>query len=273
MRFCLALGLFVASAAPAASQAKGGDSATVSVESSIDLEIQVRDGSGEVTRLLSLVRRETFEQEVLAAAEGLASSVRVKVVSSTLQKSGTDVLLEDKPTALQGQTYISTRGASGWVAKDDTGGAAPAGGATLGAWNDAGRLLPKTGLTANVQWDVEATQVVALITPAGVKEATGKLSCTCQSLEGNKASVVFSGLVTGRGKDDAQVTLTIKTGRLEYDLSKGRPTMLSISGSFESILSIEDVYRKPGVDSTEERRKIGEIAIRSRKLEAVFTFK
>ena len=64
-----------------------------------------------------------------------------------------------------------------------------------------------------------------------------------------------------------------RNGRLEYDLTKNRPVMLSLSGSFESILSIEDVYRKPGVEGPEERRKIGEIAIRSRKLEAIFSFK
>jgi hypothetical protein len=241
----------------------------------MDLEIQVRDGSttGENTRLLSLVRRETFDQELLAAVDGQANSVRIKVVSSTLQKSGSDTPLEEKPTALAGQTYTSMRGQTGWVAKDTDGGAAPADGATLGAWNDAGRLLPKTGLAANGQWDVDSAQVIALMAPASVKEAAGKLSCTCQSLEGGKASVLFNGSITGRGRDDAQVTLTIKTGRMEYDLSKGRPTMLSVSGSFESILSIEDVYRKPGIDSLEERRKIGEIAVRSRKFEAIFTFK
>lgn len=273
MRLCLAFGLVVALAAPAFPQAKAGDKTTVSVESSMDLEIQVRDGAGENTRLLSLVRRESFDQEVLAAVDGQVNSVSIKVVSSTLQKSGSDIPLEEKPTALAGQTYTSMRGQTGWVAKDSDGGAAPAGGATLGAWNDAGRLLPKTGLAANGQWDVDSAQVVALISPAGVKEAAGKISCTCQSLEGGKASVIFNGSITGRGRDDAQVTLTIKTGRLEYDVTKGHPTMLSISGSFESILSIEDVYRKPGIDSLEERRKIGEIAVRSRKLEAIFTFK
>lgn len=273
MRLCLALGLLAALAPPAASQAKAGDKATLTVESSMDLEIQVRDGSGEATRFLNLLRRETFEQEVLAADEGMASRVRVRVVSSTLQRSGTDVLLEDKPTALQGQTYEAARGQAGWMAKDSEGGAAPAEGAALGAWNDAGRLLPRTGLAANAQWDVDAAKVMTLITPAGVREAAGKLSCTCQALEGNKASIVFNGALTGKGKNDAQVTFTVKTGRLEYDLSKGRPSMLSLSGSFESVLSVEDVYRKPGVEFVEERRKIGEIQVRSRKLEAIFTFK
>lgn len=274
MRFLLALGLLVAVAVPAFSQAKAGDKVTVTVESSIDLEINVRDGSGtgESLRLLSLGRRETFEQEVLAAQEGMATQARIRVVSSTLQRSGTDIILEDKPTAIAGQTYTATRGPAGWVARDEEGGAAPAEGASLGAWNDAGRLLPKTGLVANGQWDVDAAQLVGLISPAGVREAGGKLSCTCQSLEGNKAAVLFTGAIAGKGKDDAMVTLNVAAGRLEYDLSKGRPTFFSISGSFESLLSIEDVYRKPGADSVEERRKIGEIQVKSKKLSVSFTF-
>jgi hypothetical protein len=272
MRLVLALGLVAAAVAPALSQVKAGDTATVSVESSIDLEIQVRDGSGEVTRLLSLVRRETFEQEVLAVAETQATSVRIRVVSSTLQKSGTDAPLEEKATALSGQTYTSVRGQSGWIARDPDGGAAPAEGSGLGTWNDAGRLLPKAGLAAGGQWDIDAAQISALVSPSGLKEAAGKLTCTCQALEGNKASIVFSGQITGKGKDDAQVTLILKTGRLEYDLSKGRPTMLSVSGSYESLLTVEDVYRKPN-EENEERRKIGEVLVKSRKLEAIFTFK
>ena len=274
MRLLFALGLVAAFAAPAFPQARAGDKTTVSVESTMDVEIFVRDGSGagEITKRLNLVRRETFEQEVLAAAEGLASSVRVKVVASTLQKSGSDTRLEEKATALVDQTYTSTRGPSGWIAVDSNGGAAPADGAALGAWNDAGWLLPKDGPKAGGQWDVEAAQVAALISPTGLREPAGKLSCSCRAVEGGKASLTFSGSIWGKGKDDVQIKVTIKTGMMEYDLGKGRPTMLSMSGSYESMLSIEDVIRKPN-ENIEERQKIGEIQVKSRKLEVKFDFK
>lgn len=274
MRLLFTLGLLAAAAAPAVSQAKAGDRTTVSVESAIDVEIFVRDGSGagEVKKLLNLVRRETFEQEVLAVADGAASSVRIKVVASTLQKSGSDTRLEEKPTALVDQTYTSTRGPSGWAAVDSTGGAAPADGAMLGAWNDAGWLLPKDGPKAGAQWDVEAAKVASLISPTGLREIAGKFSCTCRGVEGGKASIVFSGSLSGKGKDDVQVKVTVKTATMEYDLSKGRPAMILLSGSFESILNIEEVSRKPN-ENIEERQKIGEIQVKSRKLEAKFDFK
>jgi hypothetical protein len=274
MRLLVALGLFVAAAAPAFPQAKAGDRTTVSVESTMDVEIFVRDGSGvgEITKRLNLVRRETFEQEVLAVADGLASSVRVKVVASMLQKSGSDTRLEEKPTALVDQTYTSTRGPSGWIAVDSNGGAAPADGSALGGWNDAGWLLPKDGPKAGGTWDVEADKVAALISPTGLREPAGKLSCTCRAVEGGMASISFTGSISGKGKDDVQIKVTVKTGIMEYDLAKGRPAMLSMSGSFDSMLSIEDVTRKPN-ENIEERQKIGEIQVKSRKLEVKLDFK
>jgi len=103
-------------------------------------------------------------------------------------------------------------------------------------------------------------------------DPAGKLSCSCQGVEGGKVSVVFSGKLTGKAKDEAVITLTIKGGRLEYDLAKGRLSMLSLSGSFESLLSVEDVFRRPN-ENLEERRKVGEIFVKSRKLEVNFTVK
>jgi hypothetical protein len=275
MRLVLIVGLMAALSAPAWTQAKAGDKATVDVQSALELDIAVRDGGGpgETLRFLSLIRRETFEQEVLGVADGVPTSVRLKVAASTLQKSGTDTVLEEKSTALAGQSYTSTRGAGGWMAKDADGGAAPAEGASLGAWNDAGRLLPKTGLTAGGNWEVEAADAVALISPTGVRDVTGKLSCTCKSLEGGKASISFTGSIMGKAKNDARVTVTINTGVMEYDLSKGRPSSFSISGAFESLLSVEDEYRKPGIEGQVEKRKIGEIAVRSRKLTASFVIR
>jgi hypothetical protein len=275
MHLVAAVGILVGWASPAVCQAKAGDRTTISVESTMDVEIMVRDGSGagEIKKLLNLLRRETFEQEALAVTDGMVSSARIKVLSSTLQKSGSDTRLEENPTALADQTYTSTRGTWGWAAVDSDGGAAPAEGATLGAWNDAGWLVPKEGPKAGAQWDVEAAKLAALISPAGLREASGKITCTCRGVEGSRASIVFAGSLSGKGaRDDTQIKVTIKAGILEYDLAKGRPVMVSLSGSYDSILSIEDVSRKPN-ENVEERQKIGEIQVRSRKLEAKFDFK
>jgi hypothetical protein len=75
--------------------------------------------------------------------------------------------------------------------------------------------------------------------------------------------------VSGRGKDDSTVTLAINVGRLI--LVDGKPSLLSVSGTLESTLDVVDVYRKPN-ENEEERRKVGEVTVRSRKLEVTFEF-
>jgi hypothetical protein len=51
---------------------------------------------------------------------------------------------------------------------------------------------------------------------------------------------------------------------------------LLVSGSFESNMDIVDILRKPGtggvINNEEERRKIGEISIKSHKLELSLNF-
>ena len=54
----------------------------------------------------------------------------------------------------------------------------------------------------------------------------------------------------------------------------GLITVLAVSGSIESGLDQVEVYRKPAQAGIveEERRKVGEIAVKSAKLEVTITF-
>ena|SRR5579862_6332169 len=247
---------------------------TITIDSTLELETVVRDSKDESTRLLSFNRKEKFRQRKMDA-----KSVKIECLSSTLQKGGSDILIEEKPTALAGQTYVATRTETGWVASDPDGGAPPAEGQSLGAWNGVGALLPAgEEPKAGLKWTVESKDLLPLICPTSIRDATGKLEGSCESVEGGKAGIVFTGQITGRSKDDmqAQITLVIKSGRLTYDLAKKAPSSLLFSGSFESNMDIVDVIRKPGtgqnIGNTEERRKLGEISIKSRKLEMSLTF-
>lgn len=248
---------------------------TITIESSVELETVVRDGKGESTRLLTLNRKDKFKQTKVDA-----KSVRVEVLTSALQKSGSDTPIEEKNTALAGQSYVSSKTDAGWVAADADGGSPPVEGRNLGAWNSLSGLLPAGGEPKpGDKWTVESRDLLPLIFPTAIKEATGKLECACESVDGGKAMVTFSGAINGKGKDDhnqAQITLTIKSGRLIYDLGKKAPSSLLMTGSFESQTDIVDVLRKPGtglkVGNEEERRKIGEISVKTKKLEMSLTF-
>jgi hypothetical protein len=247
---------------------------TITVDSSMELETVIRDGKGETTRHLTLNRKEKFKQHKVDA-----KSVKIECLSSTLQKSGSDTVLEEKPTALAGQTYIATRTDVGWTASDADGGSPPAEGQSLGSWNGLSALLPAGGdPKAGDKWNVESKDLLPLIFPTTIRDASGKLECTCESVEGGKAGILFTGQITGRSKDEmqGQITLTIKTGRLTWDLGKKAPVSLLFSGEFKSDMDIVDIIRKPGTGTTinneEERRKLGEISIHSTKMEMSLTF-
>ena len=253
-----------------------GQTSTVNVESSIDMDIMVRDGLGENRRVMSLVRKEKFAQEVTELAEGKPRSVKVKVLASTLQRSGTDMPIEVKPTPMAGQVFASTRTGEGWLARDMTGGAPPIEAMHLGAWNETYRLLPKEAPTAGANWQVEGKDFLAVFYPMGLAEAVGKLDCTCEAVADGKATITFKGQIQGRAKDEAvtKLAVDVKAGKLVIDIAKGTPVSLSVSGSIESGLDQVEVYRKPAAAGIveEERRKVGEIAVKSAKLEVTITF-
>ena len=257
-------------------QAKAGDRLTVGVESVLDLEITVRDGQGENRRLLSLVRKEKFVQEATEAAEGRPTAARIRVVSSTLQRSGTDIPIEEQPTPLAGKTFLAQRSADGWTARDPEGGAPPIEAASLGAWNELGRLLPAAAPKAGGSWSVDGREIVPLLHPMGLAEASGKLSCTAKSVDGDRVTVQFKGGIQGRPRDESatRLTLSITEATLVYDVAKNRPVSLVLNGALEAALDRVDVFRKPvsKTESEEERRKIGEILVRSTQLRATFTF-
>jgi hypothetical protein len=219
-------------------QAAVGQTSTVTVDSSMDMDILVRDGLGENRRVLSLVRKEKFAQEVTELAEGKARSVKVKVLSSTLQRSGTDIPIEVKPTQLAGKTFASTRTGDGWSARDATGGAPPIEALHLGAWNEAFRILPKDTAQVGANWQVDGRDFLSVFYPMGLAEAVGKLDCSCEAVEGNRVTVAFKGQIQGRPKDEAvtKLLLEVKSGKLVYDTAKGQPVSLSVSGAIESAL-------------------------------------
>jgi hypothetical protein len=277
MRWLIALALLAApfaNATEARQDAKAGDKMTVTFESTLELETVVRDGKGETQYQLNLVRKEKFTQVRMDA-----KTLKIECLSSSLQKSGTVTQIEEKPTELAGRAFFATRLESGWAVKDLDGGAPPNEGMNLGAWNDLSLILPAGGAEpkAGDKWTIEGKDLLPLIFPTSLREGAGRFECACESAEGGKANILFTGALVGKGKDEMATTisLAVKTGRLVYDLGKKRATSLLLSGSFESTTDMVDIVRKPGtganVNNEEDRRKIGEIAVKSHKLEVVIT--
>lgn len=252
---------------------KAADKTTVTFGSTLELETVVRDGKGETTRQFNLARKEKFTQTAVDA-----NSVRIDCLSSIVQRSGSDIPIEEKATALAGHSFFATKTESGWTVKDSEGGAPPNEGSNLGAWNDISKLLPPSGEPkAGDHWTVEGKDLLLVLFPTAIAEATGKFECSCESADGGKANILFAGELKGKGKEDApaQISFSVKTGRLTYDFGKKRATSLLLSGGFESSREMVDVVRKPGtgaaIGNEEERRKVGEILVKSHKLEVEIT--
>lgn len=275
MRWLIALTMLAAPLATPTDARQSGEKTSIAFESALELEIVVRDGKGETTRLLNLNRREKFTQTRMDA-----KTVKIECLASSFQRSGTDTPVEEKATALAGRAYFATKTDAGWTVKDLEGGAPPNEGQNLGAWNDVTQLLPAEGAEPKQgeKWAVEANNLLSLIFPSTLREATGKIECACESIEGGKANIVFSGQLSGKGKDETQtsVSMTVKTGRLIYDFGKKKPASLMLQGAFEATTDMVDVLRKPGtggnVNNEEERRKVGEISVKSNKLDASISF-
>lgn len=275
MRWLIALTMLAAPLATSTEARQAGEKTSISFDSALELEIVVRDGKGETTRLLNLNRREKFTQTRVDAR-----TVKVDCLSSVLQKSGTDTPVEEKSTGLAGHSYVSTKTENGWMVRDTEGGAPPNEGQSLGAWNDVSQLMPPGGAEPKQgeKWTVEAKDLLSLIFPSMMRDGSGKMECACESIDGGKANIVFNGQLTGKGKEESgsSVTLTVKTGRLVYDFGKHRPAQLMLQGSFEATSDMVDVVRKPGtggaVNNEEERRKVGEISVKSNKLDASISF-
>lgn len=296
-----------------------GDKVTVTVDSVLDLEILVKDGAWEaaregqgkasekavpespgakkedwsLARLLSVIRREKFSQEVTRVSDGRPSAVILRCLSSTIQKSGTNLALGTSSTPLAGQTFVGSRTALGWIVKDSEGRAAPAEGQSLGAWNDCVVLLPREAVRVNDRWTVDARGLGDLFFPPGTSDVAGSLECMLESLTGSRASILIKGDVEGLGRDDTIKKLALSGSRLVFDVTTGKPLLLAINGSFESRRSVvETGGATPGSEAASsagapaagskapvlaaadgvERRKIGEILTRSNRLEVSFIF-
>ncbi len=271
MRFLMVLLLAVPQDVKLQPKAAVGDKTTVSVDSALDLEFIVKDGEGESNRLLSVVRREKFSQEVTRVTDGMASTLAIVCLSSTLQKSGTNIALGTSVTPLAGRSFVGTRSAQGWVVTDQDGNPPPSVGRALGAWNEYVRLLPGGAVKTGDSWKVESADVAHLLFAPGTTHVAGALDCTVESLSGGRATILIKGSAEGHSEDGSVLALTLSGSRLVFDTGKGRPLSLTINGSLQSSREIVEVTRKAGT-LEDERRKVGEVVAKSRKLEVSFFF-
>lgn len=271
MRWLIVVALLAQEPVKFETKVAAGDSMKISIQSSLEVEILVKDGVGETTKTFIVVRKDALRQEVTGVSNGLPESLKIKCDSSVIQESGTALQLSERATEMAGKTFLVSRAASGWSVKCLDGSAPPAEARALGAWNELVKLLPKDGARQGDSWKIPAREISALIQASSAAEPGGTIDCTCESVADNKIALGFKGTIDCKGPQDSTITLKIENGRAVFDAGKGRPLSVSLTAALESARDVAVNVPKLG-QLQDEKQKVGEIHTRSKKLEVNFTF-
>ncbi len=248
-----------------------GDKAEVQIESAVDLEVRVIDSSATPqVRTSSVIRTEKFTHSVTdVSAKG--STLKVLCTSSTLQRSGTNTPLTTEKTELDGKTFWVVRAASNTV-KNDDGSAAPAGAWSLGSWEDFGKLLPKNEVEIGATWPLEAANLSGLIGAGNLGDVKSSITGKLDSVDGDRATLSFSGSVTGKSAEGFDVKLTLDECKMMFDKAKGRPQSFTVKATMEAVKKITQSVADPRAHKIKEEQ-IGEARIKSTKFEVTVTYR
>ena len=249
-----------------------GDRQQIRVESSIELDIETIDGSDKSTtsRQLAISRIDEFVQET-AAAEG-GRKDKVTCVSSKIQKSGTDRALKTEAGDIQGLVFTVETSDKGRTVRLADGNPAPIDAAGIGTWEDAGKLLPTGEAKEGAVWNVDASSLAGLISIVEPGASTGIFEAKLEKVVEGKARITFTGAVTGKTAKGGTYKLNITGGSLEFDVTKGRASLLVISGSAEVTHDIVQKVPRPG-DINKSDEKVATVNVKTRKLEAKVEYK
>lgn len=247
-----------------------GHSCEIRFESALDLDIVSKElGGTETLRNSSRVRTERFNQSVTEAPDAKTRTFKVVCAASTLQRSGTNVPVSTDKTALDGHTFWVTRGTGAGV-KDETGSAATGEAAALGAWEDYGKLLPRTEVKTGDSWAVE--ELSALFSVGNLKDPQNSVKGKLDSVVGDIATLTYSGSVSGTTDEGYALTLTIGECRVIFDKAKGRPASFDFKGTLEASKKVMQGYIPPGGHKPREE-VVGEARITSKKFTVMATYR
>ena len=281
-RFILVLALAVAAQdmAPAAPKLEGrapaaGDRTEIKIESTIELDVVTRslqDPDSASTKQLTYVRTMECTQTVQAGADTGTPTWSVTCTTAKVQRSGTNIAPVTEASEIEGKSFVVTRTEKGRTVKMENGDVAPGDAAGLGAWEDCTKLLPTGEPKEGATWTVDAAAVTSLISIPDLAAPTGTFEAKLEKMADGQAVVFFSGTIEGKTVKGFDTKLKVAEGRLGFDMAKGRPTSLAITGSLEASKDVnQKVSRSNELRQVDE--KVGEVRVTSRKLEVKAEFR
>ena len=209
----------------------------VSVSTEVQLSFTRSDSDGEEANSETLRTVAVYEQQVVEAAGGRATSLRLNC------SSGDRIVgLKKEDLPQKGRVFDVSLSKLGPVVTDSAGNPERAVGA-LGAWEGAAGLLPSAKTAVGKKWTVKAADLGGLVSMMGVAGAEGSLDATLES----PLVVAFSGELKGTGEEGLAGTITIDKGTLEMGAG-GAPVKIAIAGSFKMEKKVTRTRRVRKVD-------------------------
>lgn len=259
----------------------------VEVRTTLDYKVDSEDREKAIHRTVESALRETYVQEITAMGgegpTGLTLDCKLSFFERSADDGAGNVAAN---THRHGKRLLVTRG--GGMHDVSIGGIA---GTELdehvGRWLDFMALLPPDGRARKGdEWPAPMAKLSALliqtkpadrkegkVIPPEFKDATtaGSIDCTLASVDGDVATIAFTGTITASSSEDEKITVTVTGGELKFDTSAGAPVSLEIAGSIEIERSVvEEEYRKDLMLTY--RTRAGTVKIASSRWESSIAF-
>ncbi|MBI2930394.1 MAG: hypothetical protein HYY16_01975 [Planctomycetes bacterium] len=249
-----------------------GDRAEIRIESTLDLDINIKDSEPDRTLQITQVRTDRLTQEVTAVQDGAGLVLKVNCTASEVERAQTNLPRQRETTAIHGQTFVVKRTLGTPTVVEMADGSPPVNGAeTLGGWEDFVLLLPDKEVLVGEEWEVTKS-ISSLLSVANMAETkTVSLVASLESVQESKALIVLRGEFEGKARDGASIRVSITDGKMSFDVTRGRPIFIEIKGELEAMKDVVHLYNKPGTP-VKIPEKIGEIKTKSRKLEVRIDF-
>lgn len=236
----------------------------IKLESCIDVDIIAKDASGvKSPSTHSVIRKDTFIQEIKEAKNGDPKTMEVKYSSSTKEESGSGIMPKGAvKTILDGKTFtLKVKDGEFEVTCEDKNSNIPKEELrTLGRWNNYIALLPDKEVKADDSWSVGIDNIVKLIYDLEGAKYDSDTKCKLKEVKDRKATLALSGNINGKVKQNDTFKIEF-TSEIIFDINKGVPATIQFNGK----LNLEK-------KQVEKGKTIGEITITSRKLEMTISF-
>jgi len=252
-----------------------GDRAEIRIESTFELDVEstsIQEPDAKISKQLSFVRTQEFSQVVQELQNGAVKSHRITCSTAKLQRSGTNLAPVTETSEIEGQIFVVTRGEKGRSVRLDNGDSAPVDADGLGAWEEVAKLLPTGEAKEGATWKVDAAGLAGLISVPDLPTPTGSFDVKIEKMAEGQALLVFTGTLEGKTVKGFDTKVTIADGRLVFDIAKGRPVSFTVAGSLEATKEINQKVAKAN-ELRQVDEKVGQVAVKSRKLEVKVEFR